>query len=183
MDLGIYHITDKGGFDCTSLQNATLKKIYNQILPYVKDFEYDKKDGVRIKFSKINGAGGHGKSRGANGKTWQKLLIFEDGKKDGKWWYEHYNRNQFTKETPEIPCSIKFENKEAAEAWLKVAESKLGRWFYDKMTLDQNVRSYQYLWLSDYTKHWTDEKLYEHFALTDEEIKEIESAYYNESAL
>ena len=94
--------------------------------------------------------------------------------KDGKWWYEHFNRNQFTKETPEIPYSIKFENMEAAEAWLSVASSQLGKYYYHKMSIDQNVYSYQYLWLSDYSHPWTDAELYEYFQLTPDEIKEIE---------
>ena len=127
-DLGIYHITPKGGFDCSSLQNKLLQKIYKKTLEQCKEWDLNKYDGVRVKFSKVFGKGGHG--GGSDYAIWQKLLAFENGKKDGKWWYEHYNRNQFSKETPEIPYSVKFNTKEEAENFIQATSSKLGRYYY-----------------------------------------------------
>ena len=170
-DLGVYHLTKNGGFDDSSLRNALLQKVYEKVVLNSKEFEIDKKDGVRVKFSKIFGKGGHG---GAASIVWQKLLYFTDGIKDGKPWYEHYNKNQFSKCLSEIPYSVKFENEDEAENFIDAASSKLGKYYYSNMSIDQNVYTYYFLWLPTYTHPWTDEMLYEYFDLTEEEIKEIE---------
>ena len=172
-DLGIYILSKKGGFDSTSLQNKLLKKIYTKTLEQCKDWEENKYNGVRVKFSKVFGKGGHGGD--FDFIIWQKLLYFVDGMKDGKLWYEHYNRNQFTKETKEIPYSVKFDSEEEAENFIQATSTKLGKYYYHNMSIDQNVYPYYYLWLDDYTHPWTDKDLYEYFGLTDDEIKEIEN--------
>ena len=174
-DLGIYHITPQGGWDSTSFWNKTVIKVLNKTRENIREFEINQKDGWRVRVSLIcggrNGGGGAGRKVGP---ATQKLIGYKDGMKDGKPWYEHYMKNQYSKTTPEIPFSIKFDTEEEMNNFLEVQSSSFGRWFYDKMVVDVNIHNTNFLWLPDYKKKWTDEMLYKYFDLTEEEIKEIE---------
>jgi hypothetical protein len=174
-DLGIYYITDNGGWDSTSLLNETVMKVLAKVKENLRNFDINKKDGWRVRVSVIcggrNGGGGAGRKVGL---ITQKLIGYKDGVKDGKPWYEHYMKNQWSKTTPEIPYSIKFDTEEEMNNFLGVQSSKLGRWFYDKMVVDVNINNTNFLWLDDYSHPWTDEMLYEYFGLNPEEIQEIE---------
>jgi hypothetical protein len=170
--LGIYYITKNGGWSPMTLHNPLVDKILHKTLECCKDFERNKKDGWRVKVSAIFGRGGHG---GDNDfLVWQKLLVFYDGMKDNKPWYEHYNRNQWTKETPEIPTSFTFKSEQEANNFISATSSKLGRWYYNKMNTTTQVCPYYYLWLPTYKHPWTDADLYAYFGLTADEIGIIE---------
>lgn len=174
-DLGIYRLTPQGGWDSTSLWNKTVIKVLNKSRENIKDFDINQKDGWRVRVSVIcggrNGGGGAGRKVGL---ITQRLIGYKDGMKDGKPWHEHYMKNQYSKTTPEIPYSIKFDTEEEMNNFLKVQTSILGRWFYDKMVVDVNINNTNFLWLPDYTNTWTDEDLYKYFDLTQEEIQAIE---------
>ena len=105
----------------------------------------------------------------------QKLITFFNGMKDGKPWYDFYNKNQYSKTTPEITCSVKFNTETEAENFIKINTSKIGKYFYDKTIIDVHVNNNNFIWINDFTKKWTDKDLYEFFDLTEDEIKEIES--------
>lgn len=177
MDLGIYHITNKGGWNFKSLWNPLLVKIYEKNKELLRDFDYNKKDGWRVRISIICG----GKSGGSGERHFvrqaQKLLAFHNGKKDGKWWHEYFQKNQYSKTTEEIPASFKFDSENEAENFINVmTKTKLGQWYYDKIIVDVNVHPYMFIFLPDYSKPWTDADLYEYFGLDEEEIEEIENA-------
>lgn len=173
-DLGIYKITSSGGFNRDILVNKIASKVLQKTMSYLKQVDYDKKDGWRVKVSTIsggkNGGGGHRNVTYA----YQKLIAFENGMKDGKPWHTFYMKNQWSKETDVITYSFKFNSKEEANNWIDIQNSKLGHYMYTAMTLDQNVKNTHFLWLSDYTHPWTDADLYKYFELTADEIKEIE---------
>ena len=171
--LGVYHLTDKGGFDHNAIINSTFCKILFKSKSLAKNFDYSKKVGWRVRISKITGGrlgGGKRTSKLAR----QKLLVFHDGLRDDKPWYEHFVRNQYTKTTDTITMSIEFESEFEANNWVAIQNSKLGRWFYDKSAINQSVSKENFIWLDDYTHPWTDEDLYQYFELTDDEIKIIE---------
>ena len=171
--LGVYHLTNKGGFDHNAIINSTFCKILFKSKSLAKNFDYDKKAGWRVRISKITGGrlgGGKRTSKLAS----QKLLVFHDGLRDDKPWYEHFMRNQYTKTTDTITMSIEFESEFEANNWVVIQGSKLGRWFYDKSAINQSVSKENFIWLGDYTHPWTDEDLYKYFELTDDEIKIIE---------
>ena len=174
-DLGIYHITPKGGWDSTSLLNKTVIKVLNKIRENIRDFDINQKDGWRVRISVICGGrnGGGGPGRKVDLIT-QKLIGYKDGMKDGKPWHEHYMKNQWSKTTPEIPYSIKFDTEEEMNNFLGVQSSSLGRWFYDKMVIDVNINNTNFIWLPTYTHPWTDKDLYEYFGITEQEQNEIE---------
>ena len=175
MDLGIYHITNKGGWNFKSLWNPLLVKIYEKNKELLRDFDYNKKDGWRVRISIICG----GKSGGSGERHFvrqaQKLLAFHNGKKDGKWWHEYFQKNQYSKTTEEIPASFKFDSENEAENFINVmTKTKLGQWYYDKIIVDVNVHPYMFIFLPDYSKPWTDADLYEYFKLNTDERKIIE---------
>ena len=175
MDLGIYHITKNGGWNSKSLWNPLLVKIYGKNKELLRDFDYNKKDGWRVKISTICG----GKSGGSGERHFtrqsQKLLAFHDGKKDGKWWHEFFQKNQYSKVTEEIPASLKFDSENEAENFINVmTKTKLGQWYYDKIIVDVHVHPYMFIFMPTYAHPWTDEMLYEYFGLTEDEVKEIE---------
>lgn len=177
MDLGIYHITNKGGWNPKSLWNPLLVKIYEKNKELLRDFDYNKKDGWRVRISVICG----GKSGGSGERHFvrqaQKLLAFHNGKKEGKWWHEYFQKNQYSKTTEEIPASFKFDSENEAENFINVmTKTKLGQWYYDKIIVDVHVHPYMFIFLPTYKKQWDDKQLYEYFDLTEEEIKEIENA-------
>ena len=172
--IGIYRLSEKGGFDFNSIVDSTFCKVLAKSKCLAMNFDKDMKDGWRVRISSISGGrlgGGRRKCKFAK----QKLLAFYDGMRDGKPWYTHYMRNQYTKTTNTITTSIKFATESEANNWINIQNSKLGIWFYDKSAINQSVRKENFIWLPDYAHKWTDEMLYEYFNLTPEEISIIES--------
>ena len=175
MDLGVYCIDENGGWSSRSLQSSLLAKIYEKNKELLRDFDHYKKDGWRVRVSTIcsGKSGGSGKRHFI--RQTQKLLAFYDGKRDGKWWHEHFQKNQHSKTTEEIPTSFRFSSENEAENFISVmSKTKLGQWYYDKIIVDVNVHSYMFIFLPDYTHPWTDEMLYKYFNLTEDEISLIE---------
>ena len=183
-DLGIYVCGGNGGFDCTSLVNPIVKKIVDKQNSHI-NLEYDKKDGIRVRFPIINNNGGSGNGRKIGLATFGKLLYFVDGKKDGKPWYEWYMKNQYSKITDDIPFSAKFNTEKEAQNFIDtLTQTKFGRIYTHWMKRDVNVSPEIILWLGDetnprtslkgYTGEWTDDDLVLYFNITPEEQKVIE---------
>ena len=130
-----------------------------------------KKDGWRIRISSISNS--NHRTGGLN--NLGKLLIFKDGIKDGKPWYDFYQKNKWSKTTPEITDSIRFNSEDEAKNFIdSVENTKFGRWYEGHIITDMNICNMNILWVDDYAHPWTDEMLYEYFGLTEDEIKEIE---------
>ena len=172
--IGIYHLSEKGGFDFNSIVDSTFCKVLVRSKKLAMNFDQNMKDGWRVRISLVSGG-----RRGDGGRKCklakQKLLAFYDGMRDGRPWYTHYMRNQYTKTTDTITTSIKFATESEANNWINIQNSKLGIWFYDKSAINQGVRKENFIWLQNYTHSWTDKDLYEYFNLTPEEIATIES--------
>ena len=174
-DIGVYHLTKNGGWNSKSLWNSLLVKVYEKNKEFLKDFDYNKKDGWRVRISTICG----GKSGGSGERHFvrqtQKLLAFHDGKKNGKWWHEYFQKNQYSKTTEEITTSFKFDTEDEAENFINVmTKTKLGQWYYDKIIVNASVHNYMFIFLPDYTHPWTDADLYDYFRLSEDEIAIIE---------
>lgn len=169
-DLGIYHITKCGKWQDFYMK-LLCKRCYDKIKDSLCTIDHNKKDGWRIRVCSITNP--NHRTGGLN--SLGKLLIFKDGMKDGKPWYEHFGKNKWSKTTPEITDSIRFNSKEEAENFIdSVENTKFGRWYESHIITDMNICNSNILWLGDYTHKWTDEMLYDFFGLTDDEINEIE---------
>ena len=183
-DLGIYVCGGNGGFDCASLVNPIVKKIVAKQNSHI-NLEYDKKDGIRVRFPIIRSNGGSGNGRKIGLATFGKLLYFVDGKKDGKPWHEWYMKNQHSKITDDIPFSAKFNTEKEAQNFIDtLTQTKFGRIYTHWMKRDMNVSPEIILWLGNatnprtslkgYTGEWTDDDLALYFGITPEEQEEIE---------
>ena len=183
-DLGIYCCGNNGGFDSTSLVNPIVKKIVVKQNSHI-NLEYDKRDGIRVRFPIINNNGGSGNGRKIGLATFGKLLYFVDGKKDGKPWYDWYMKNQYSKITDDIPFSARFDTEKEAQNFIDtLVKTNFGRIYTHWMKRDVNVSPEIVLWMGDavnprtslkgYQGEWTDEDFYRYFMLTDDEIKTIE---------
>ena len=169
-DLGIYYLTPEGGWSGISSKKL-IKKCFDRISNNLCNIEHNKKDGWRVRISLINNSN-HRKG-GLN--NLGKLIVFYNGMKNDKPWYDYYGKNKWSKTTPEITDSIKFNSEEEANNFINVIQNtKFGQWYEDGIITDMNISNNNILWLPTYTHPWTDEMLYEYFGLTDSEIQEIE---------
>ena len=171
MDLGVYYIKDGKSLDLSFLRNSVCSKVMKSTF---SSFDYNKKDGWRVRVITVAGGKSGGSGNRKIGLQSQKLLAFYDGKKDGEWWYNFYQKNQYSKTTETLTTSIKFDTENEAQNFINVmSNSKLGRYYYDKMCCDVHIYPQFFIKL-DYTHPWTDEQLYDYFELTPEEKKIIE---------
>lgn len=167
--LAIYTIIRKSSHHYQDLRDFISMKIYNSGC-YYKKFDINKKDGWRTKISVIDN------TNTRENRKRQKVLYFYDGKKDGRPWYSFYQRNKHTKNTDGITFSLAFNSEDEAINFVNVYKSKLSCYYYRHMIVGTNVYAYFFLKL-DFSHPWTDEMLYKHFNLTEDEISKIESYY------
>ena len=106
-DLGIYVLNEKGGFNYRKFNtNTIIDKVKNKWID--ANIEGFKKNGYRIKIPTINGVSQIHGVKYKDIKPLGEIHIFYNGKKNGKFWYEYWSRNQHSKITPEISHSVKF---------------------------------------------------------------------------
>lgn len=163
-DLGIYTFNDMTNNSFTGLIPSTAIKIKKQ-LNESPTIDKDKQDGWRARVPSIIS----GRSGGRGSKKWYGLGFlgpFYDGKKDGKWWHTFYVKNQYSKETPFISKSIKFATECEANNFCDSLNTTFGRYTTYHLCPDANVRAYNIMWLKDYSKPWTNERLCEHFNIS-----------------
>ena len=187
VNLGIYLVRADTYYDNSSLlRNALLERVCNFNFKNGDFLEDNKKDGYRVKVSKIVAS----KSRGEGIRkpalsSLGKLLWFYDGKGiDGKPWYEYYFKNQFSKDTETIPTSIKFSSQEECENFIKSFDTPFARYIEDLLISDAHVNSHKVLFMGNainprtrlkgYLGEWINEDFYEFFGVTEEEKLQIE---------
>lgn len=183
IDLGIYHITPKGGRDLTNFWKEVRKPaevMMIEKLIVMKDnllnhIEKQKLDGIRVPLTDIGGNRGYKP-------VYKELAYVVDGKKDGKDWTKCKNMGGYEKpEGSALPLSVKFASAAEAQNFYDAFYTKFGSWLCDITHTQQHLQPSILPWLDDYTHPWTDEMLYEYFGLTpadvdiiEDEIKEIE---------
>ena len=190
IDLGVYACSKANTqFDYKDYYaNPILNKCIEYIATHNPNIEADKQDGWRVRMPVILGgkSGGSGdRSKHHKYLSFGKLLMFKDGKnEEGKWWYDCYMHNQYTKTTPYITSSIKFDSKIEAENFINQFDTLFGKYITNLLLSDVNVAPIQVLWLADtinprtgkkgYEGEWTDEDFVLYFNITPEEQKIIE---------
>lgn len=173
-DLGIYHITSKGGFDCkkiissnTHIVDACKKCGFPDLVRYD---ENDERAFVTIRLiTNLHRTTAYDIVSHNNG-------IFIKGKTaDGKAWRDVLYKTK-TCNDDRVPLGIYFDTKEEAENFIKWSDTKTIRYFVKQLVVDQHIYTKFLPFMPTYTHPWTDEMLYDYFNLTEQEIKEIESA-------
>jgi len=190
IDLGIYACkANQTSFNYKNYySNFILNKCIEYIATHNPNIEANKQAGWRVRMPQILGgkSGGSGdRSKHHKYLSFGKLLAFKDGKnEEGKWWYDCYMRNQYTKTTPYITSSIKFDSKTEAENFINQFDTLFGKYITNLLLSDVHVAPIQVLWLNDainprtglkgYTGEWIDDDFYKFFNITSEERKVIE---------
>ena len=185
IDLGIYACSKANTqFDYKDhYANPILNKCIEYIATHNPNIEADKQDGWRVRMPVILGgkSGGSGdRSKHHKYLSFGKLLMFKDGKnEEGKWWYDCYMHNQYTKTTPYITSSIKFDSKIEAENFINQFDTLFGKYITNLLLSDVHVAPIQVLWLADtinprtgkkgYEGEWTDEDFVLYFNITPED--------------
>ena len=173
MDLGIYTCSnDTSNCIDVDLTDDITKRVVRYMINNRATFDYNKKDGVRIRIPCICG----GKSGGSGERDKVRLcdvrnclgqpLVFTDGLLDGKQWHEHYRKNQYSKTTDGITCSIKFNSKAEADNFWASVNTQFYKYIHHKVVLDVHVEECKILFMQDYTQPWDDKRFCTHFGIT-----------------
>ena len=191
-NIGIYVCDKDGGFD---YESYFTNKIVDKVAKYINDnrcnFEFNKKDGYRLRVPFISG----GKAVGSGDRPPYltelpiKDIVFKDGKYNGKWWYEYYMKNQYSKTTEEITSSIRFDSEEEAHNFYKSLKTDFGRYIENQIITDVHISDSKILWMGNakhprtgtigYLDEWTNEDFYKFFDISKDEQEEIESFIHN----
>ena len=191
-NIGIYICDKDGGFDYKSI---SANEIVDKVIEYIKDnkcnFEMNKNDGYRLRVPFISS----GKAVGSGDRPPMltelpiKDIVFKDGKKDGKWWYEYYAKNQHSKTTEEITSSIRFDSEEEAHNFYKSIKTDFGRYIENQIITDVRISDIKILWMGNakhprtgtigYKDAWTNEDFYKFFDVNKEWQNKIENFIKN----
>ena len=156
VNLGIYHITENGGWSGFNITPLT-KKIINKVVEsggLHPEIYTGQANAVVIK-----------KMTNPNRSTAYNLCSNAVGYK---------NKNSLE---DKVQNCIVFGTKEEADNFRAMTETKMYRFCVKTLINNENFMSYYRFFFNapTYTHPWTSKDLYEYFELTDEEIKEIEN--------
>lgn len=195
MDLGIYHITQKGGYEPP--KNTIVEKVLKHNMESLDDVaEEDRIDGWRCRIQKVAPI----PSNRMNSESGQARIntlchhsldwVYYDGYTEtGIRWNKNIlpGAGKSFSDTDNIPISISFNNKDEAYHFQEYTKTKCFRYIYQMMKTDQSV-PLKYLpyfgnvkWkgksgeIDGYKYEITDKMLYDYFRLDENEIKEIEN--------
>lgn len=172
-DLGIYHITNKGGFDCKKLIKSNAHIVETCIKcgfpELVKYDENDKRAFVTIRtITNLHRTTAYDIVSHNNS-------IFIKGKTiDGKYWKDALYKTK-TCNDDRVPLGIYFNTNEEAENFIKWSDTKTIKYFVKQLVVDQHIYTEFLPFMPTYAHPWKDEDLYEYFSLTPEEIKIVEN--------
>ena len=159
MNLGIYHITPKGGWEReTKWYEKIVIKYWLEKRTLIHHWTGDYKGDFTGNFVKLP------------------LLHGHPGQAD---WYEITSPDKsycFTKPDKDGVRSptVNFATKEEAENFWATLQTKFYKFINYKCRCTTTPPFECFPWLGDYTHKWTDEMLYEYFGLTEDEVNEIE---------
>ena len=180
IDLGIYNVKSTE-FEPFSLHTSLINRLtqFNSENPC--PLEFNKKNGWRVRIPNVTC------SSAANTgikETTLKTLICYNGLHNGKPWYSFFSKNQNTKETPEITCSVSFETEQEAINFVKSFNLDLIRYYTQKTVISVDyIKELQVFWLGDtvnprtglkgYLSEWTEQDLENLFFVDEHELEEI----------
>ena len=181
VDLGIYTITNN------KLENPYENKTFAfRIAGFLANgnkcpIEYNKKDGWRVRLPNVTcSVAGYNKFK----EITLSVLKCYDGLHDEKPWYTFYSRNQNTKETPEITCSIHFDSESECDNFIESLNLDIARYYMQKAIISIDyLNPLQVFWLGNltnprtgligYKSDWTNKDINDIFMLSDAEKYEM----------
>ena len=181
--IGIYVCDEQGGYDYKKMINHVVEKVMDYIQDNMVKSDYNEYKGWRVYIPKSQAlSGGGDRPPGLRGLS--NLRYFYDGKKDGKPWYEHYAKNQYSKTTKEITRSIKFNSEEEARNFCKSFETNFCTYIEHNLRTDMALTDNRLLWMGNakhprtgtigYKDEWTNDDFYTYFKISDEDKNKIE---------
>lgn len=191
-DCAIYVCDGEGGYDYKQLSsNDVIDKVIDYIHCNKCNLEMNKKDGYRMRIPVVTS----GRAIGSGARPPYltglpvKDIVFEDGKHDGKWWHEHYVKNQHSKTTEEITCSIKFDTIDEGHNFFKSTQTEFVRYVENQLVTSTSINNSNILWMGNathpttgtvgYVDEWTNEDFYIFFDITQEQQQYIEQFIHN----
>ena len=171
-DLGIYHITMLGGFDCAKVINANMRLVKMSVnchFPNIEPYcEIDKRAFVTVRtITNLHVSTAYNIVSHNNG-------IFIKGKTlDGKYWRDALHKTR-TCNDDRVPSGIYFNTVDEAKNFIDWSNTKTIKYFVKQLIVDQNIYTQFLPFMHDYTHPWTDADLYQYFNLSDDEIRAIE---------
>ena len=171
-DLGIYHITKLGGFDCAKVINANMRLVKMSVnchFPNLKPYcESDTRAFVTVrKVTNRHRSTAYNIVSHNNG-------IFINGKTlDGRYWRDALYKTKICHDS-RVPTGIYFNTVDEAKNFIDWSDTKTIKYFVKQLIVGQTICTQFLPFMHDYTHTWTDEDLYKYFELTDDEIRIIE---------
>ena len=183
-ELAIYCCDAEGGYDYNKISS---NNIVERVLDYIEnnlcDIENNKKDGYRVRISKVSGMSKIKKN------VVLKDIVFKNGKYNDKWWYNYYQKNGSSKQTEEITASIKFNTENEGYNFINSFKTDFVKYIESYLITDVSVNEHKILWMGNakhprtgnigYIDEWTNKDFYKFFNLTDDEIEQVKQ--YNRS--
>lgn len=203
MDLGIYYISEKKGFNYSKIKyifnNNDYESIINKVLKYSSTFlkdvcDKEKIDGIRVRVNELQPLEvNDGRDEKSN--NWRKWIInphtetyiYENGfTKSGKHWSSLMQKGKYSKdEDSAIPFSIKFDSWEEAENFEKSCKTLFMNICKVSIQRDMHVplAFIPYMGneinprtgLKGYKSEWTDEDFYQFYKIDSNERSIIEN--------
>lgn len=173
VDLAIYVLTEKGGFDYFNFNNDTIiNKVLNKLHSLKENekvkIEQNKKDGYRVRICRCNNTSQIHGVKYKDIKPLGDLYVFYNGMKDGKKWYNFWKKNQHTKETDEITDSIHFDTEDEANNFVSFFDTKCGKYIQIKLCTNQFFpvdTGSKLVWLNDYKKKYTEKDIIDYYGI------------------
>lgn len=186
-NLAIYVCDKDGGYDYKSIAtNEVIEKVLDYIYENFVNIDLNKNDGWRMRIPQITGgrSGGSGNRAPVLADLYIADNVYYNGKKDGKWWYEFYAKNSFSKRTETITASIKFNSEQEGHNFWKSSQTDFGRYISHHLIVGPNTHVYDVLWMGNaihprtgtkgYIDEWTNEDFYKFFEVNEKWQKIIE---------
>ena len=189
-NIGIYVCDKEGGFDYSKLNtNKILDKVLEKMPDNIDNHIKFNEPNTAIIVSLITG-GNNGRNNvidlyfqgstyksviyDGNSKRLDNGLTFYENRKKTAWGNVNVRGEQF---------NIKFKNIDECINFFNSTRTYLFRYIFNVVTSGVNVQAKFLPFMNDYSKPWTDERMYDYFNITKEEQKEIEERVdkiYNE---
>ena len=189
-NIGIYVCDKEGGFDYSKLNtNKILDKVLEKMPDNIDNHIKFNEPNTAIIVSLITG-GNNGRNNvidlyfqgytyksviyDGNSKRLDNGLTFYENRKKTAWGNVKVRGEQF---------NIKFKNIDECINFFNSTRTYLFRYIFNVVTSGINVQAKFLPFMNDYSKPWTDERMYDYFNITKEEQKEIEERVdkiYNE---